>query len=301
MKKKILTILLCFGLVLLSGCSVPPQYGITQNGDGSVNQSLYIPFSATELRNNGVEIETCLEISNYIKGEFDKDYLNMYNNFIIRVNTDDGLSAQDKIALIRGCPTMEDMKGEGQLSGISYEFTFASAIHYYYFNYGMYYKDLIAELNKDDSIVENNFFTNKRINKGQTIFGQNSEFDEYNSFAEYITNKCSEVLKQYTNLSDEVIQTIVPTTYIYRYGTTSRRLHSDADLVRYINGIYYHEWNITLENSTREISTWQITANANVWYTLALLCGIILAVVLIIVCIIKEKKKKPQIEIIEPK
>ncbi len=301
MKKRFLTILLCFCLILLSGCSVPPQYGITQNNDGSVTQSLYIPFSATELNNNGVDIATCLVLSNKIKEVFDSNYLNMYDNFIVRVNTDEGLSAQDKIALIQGCPTREQLKGEGQLNGISYEFSFASAIHYYYFNYGMYYNDLIAELNKDDSIVENSFFTNKIISKGQTIFGQNAEFDEYNSFAEYITNRCSEILKLNTDLSDEIIQTIVPTTYIYRYGTTSRRLHSDADLVRFVNGIYYHEWNITLENSTREISTWRITANANVWYALALLCGIILTVVLILVCVFKEKKKRPQIEIIEPK
>ncbi len=299
--KKILTIILCLGLVLLSGCSVPPQYGITQNGDGSVTQSLYIPFSAIELNNNGVEIETCLEISNYIKAEFDKNYLNMYDNFIIRVNTDNGLSAQDKITLIQGCPTKEEMKGEGQLSGISYEFTFASAIHYYYFNYGVYYNDLIAELNKDDSIVENGFFTTKRISKGQTIFGQNDQFDEYNSFAEYITNRCSEILKENTTLSEQVIQTIVPNTYIYRYGTTSKRLHSDADLIRYINGIYYHEWNITLENSQREISTWQISANTNVWYALVLGCGIILSTVLIVICIYKEKNRKPKIEITEPK
>ncbi len=301
MKKSFLTILLCFCMVLLSGCSVPPQYGISQNMDGSVTQSLYIPFSATELNENGVDVATCLIISNKIKDIFDSNYLNMYNNFIIRVNTDEGLSAQDKIALIQGCPTREELKGNGQLSGISYEFNFASAIHYYYFNYGMYYNELIAELNKDESIVENGFFTNKKINKGQTIFGENQEFSQDNTFAQYITNQCSEVLKQYTTLSDEVIQTIVPTTYIYRYGTTSKRLHSDADLVRYINGVYYHEWNITLENSTREISTWQVTANANVWYALVLGCGIILSVVLILVYVFKEKKKKPQIEIIEPK
>ena len=292
MKKLFITLLLCCCVFLFGGCSSAPQYSVAQNKDGSVEQVLFIPFYISELQNQGVDNETCLILSNEIKNYFDKDFLSMYNNFILRVNLDPSLTSNDKSILIQGCPSVDELSGTGQLNGIVYKLNFDSAIHYYYFNYAVYYSDLIDLLNKDDSIVEQGLFTNKKINKGQTIFGENKQYDEYNTFAEYITNQCYQILKNNTSLSDESINLIVPSTYVYSYGTSSKRLHSDADKIVYSNGIYYHQWEITLENSTREISTWRITINANVWYAFVLGVGIIFALTLLIINKIKEKRNE---------
>ena len=296
MKKKIFGLMVCLFAFILCGCSVPPQYTIAQKSDGTVLQSIYIPFSAEELANVGLSLDKIASLSNEVKLEFDKNFSNMYNNFIVRVNTDPSLSDADKLYLINGCPKIEDMSGDGQLAGISYDFEFATAIHYYYFNMGMYYEELIQELNNDDSIVNEGFFTDKKINSGKSIFGVNTQYDSSKTLAQYISNYCYTVLKNQTTLTDEAINSVIPKTFIYRYGTPTKKLHSNADVVRYVNGVYYHEWNITLDDSEREVTTWQIIVNNNVWYAVALLGAIILAIVLLIIGYIKFKKEKKSIK-----
>ena len=293
MKKKLLCLMICLFSFILCGCSVPPQYTIAQKSDGTVSQSVYIPFSAEELSNLGLSLDVIASLSNDAKYTFDMYFTNMYNNFLVRVQQDAGLSEEDKQYIINGCPTIQDMQGEGQLAGISYDFEFATALHYYYFNMeGYYYNDLVEELNKDDSIVEEGFFTDKKISSGKSIFGVNVQYDSSQTFAQYVSNQCYSILKEQTTLSDEAINSVIPKTFIYRYGTPSKKLHSNADLVRYVNGVYYHEWNITLNNADREITTWQIIVNNNVWYALALIGAIILAFVLIMISYIKTKKEK---------
>ena len=110
-------------------------------------------------------------------------------------------------------------------------------------------------------------------------------------FAEYLNAISKDILKQKLNdsttLTDEQKTTIYnevpPKDFLYRYGTSSRRLHSDADQKRNINGMYYHEWNMSIDDADREISTWNTYANAKVWYGLALIITIVLVVVLMLI------------------
>ena len=295
MKTKILVFFICLCAVLMCGCSVQPQYTISQNTDGTISQMVYIPFSGAELQNAGVDLNMIAELSALTKNTFDNYFLNMYNNFVTRVNTDEGLSESDKMALFAGCPSSNDISGKGAFNGIEYKFTFASAIHYYYFNMGLYYNELVEELKKDESVTQHSFFTNKIITTTKTIYGVNVQYDENGTFAEYITNTCRTLLKENTALTDEQIEGIIPKEYIYRYGTPYKRLHSDADLIRDINGVYYHEWNIDIENSDREISTWRIYANQNVWYVVILASGVVLTTVLIIIYYVKNRKKQKSV------
>lgn len=301
MKKKFLVLIICLCSILFCGCSVPPQYTIAQKSDGTVQQLVYIPFSGAELQKVGLDIGKISQLSSYTKQKFDSYFNNMYTNFVTRVSTDTGLTSADKLTLLGGCPSQADVKGKGDFNGIQYELNFASAIHYYYFNMGLYYEDLVNELKKDESIKENSFFTNKIINQSKTIYGVNTQFDENNTFAEYITSQCRQVLTENTTLTSEQIESIVPKTFVYRYGTPTKKLHSDADVLRFIDGVYYHEWNITLENSGREISTWTISPNRNVWYAIILLLALLLLAILIIVYYFKHKKEHPRIIIEEPK
>lgn len=300
MKKKLLAIILCLCSFLLCGCGVPPQYTIAQKSDGTVEQLVYIPFSGAELQNLGVHLSTIAEISNSIKQVFDNYFNNIFTNYMTRLRTDPYFNAEQQLYILNGCPAANDIEGEGDFSGIEYNFYFDSALHYYYFNRGMYYEELVEELNKDESITQEGLFTNRITNTSKTVYGVNTQFDQNKTFAQYIVAQCEEALRDKTNLTEEKIQSVLPKTFVYRYGTSSKRLHSDADLVRYIDGVYYHEWNITLEDSAREISTWQITVNRNVWYAVILGSAILLALVLILVCYIKNKKSKVQIKVEKP-
>lgn len=306
--KKILIIVLCFFTVFLSGCQSEPQFTISVDSKGQVTQNVYIPFSVSELVQAGVDGAEATSIGTDIKTLFDNYFLNMYDNFETRLNIDTGLTEEQKSILLSSCPTREQVKGKGQMfensdiAGITYELNYKSVIAYYYFNFGKLYEDLLVELEKDESRLEHNFLTTDKINSTESIYGQNAGYAQTMTLAEYINKVCVDTLAQSTNLTVEQIDEIVPKDFIYRYGTTSKRMHSDADVIRNINGIYYHEWIIDLEQSDRIISTWYTYANQNVWYAIALGLTIIFVIVLILFNYFNERKKRStQLRIINEK
>ena len=295
---------MCLFSFVLCGCGVKPQYTIAQKEDGTVIQMVYLPFSGTELSNAGVTFEQVAELSNELKSTFNTYFLNKYTNFVTKVASDPGLSEPNKMAMLSGCPGQDEMSGDGTFSGISYEFNFASALHYYYFNSNLYYEDLLERLNEDTSVVQDGIFINKKVTTSTSIYGLKTSLDPDKTLAEYVTERCRLALKEKTTLHDETIEELVPKTYIYRYGTTTKKLHSDADVVRIVDGVYYHEWNISVDNSQRQLITYKISVNKNAWYAGLILITLVLLIVLFIVAKIKEgknKSKTPKIIIEQPK
>ncbi len=294
MKKSILLFFVFVMSLMLCGCSNAPTYSLAQKPDGTVTQTLFIPFVESELTELGVDNDAVTNLKNTIMQKFNTNFANLQQNFITKVNGDDTLSAQDKILMFAGCPTQMITPALSEI-GLLYTLTFSSAIHYYYYNSDMNYQELIDYLNQDTSIVENGFLTNRIVNTGTTVYGENTRFSENQTLAEYITSYSTELLRQNTSLTDEQIASVVPTTFVYSYGTTSGKLHSDADRVyHYADGVYYHEWDITTENSARQISTWTIEVNNNVWYVLILCCGFVLLLVLFLIDYKKNKNKEKQ-------
>ena len=79
------------------------------------------------------------------------------------------------------------------------------------------------------------------------------------------------------------------------YGTTDKRLKSDADYVENIEGINYHLWEIDSANAnykTAQLSYYYTTAVGTGWYIVALAVSIALAIFLIMVYIIRVIKDK---------
>ena len=294
MKKSILAIFVCILSIFLCGCANAPTYSLSQNTDGTVTQMFYIPFVDSELTELGVEADTVTDLKNSVMQRFNTYFMNLQQNFVTRVNSDEALTQQDKLLLIAGCPTGAILPALSEI-GIIYTLNFSSALHYYYFNSDMQYTELIAALNEDTSVVEKGFFTNRVISTGTTVYGLNTQYAENQTLAEYITAYSTELLQQNTDLTDEQIASVVPTNFVYSYGTTSSKLHSDADRVyHYANGVYYHEWDITTENSDRQISTWTIQVNTNVWYVVILCGGFVLLGVLFLVDYLRKRKHAEQ-------
>ncbi len=294
MKKSILAIFVCILSIFLCGCANAPTYSLSQNTDGTVTQMFYIPFVDSELTELGVEADTVTDLKNSVMQRFNTYFMNLQQNFVTRVNSDEALTQQDKLLLIAGCPTGTILPALSEI-GIIYTLNFSSALHYYYFNSDMQYTELIAALNEDTSVVEEGFFTNRVISTGTTVYGLNTQYAENQTLAEYITAYSTELLQQNTDLTDEQIASVVPTNFVYSYGTTSSKLHSDADRVyHYANGVYYHEWDITTENSDRQISTWTIQVNTNVWYVVILCSGFVLLGVLFLVDYLRKRKHAEQ-------
>ena len=295
--KRVLVVIICLCMFLLCGCTVPTQYTLEQKENGEVTQTIYVPFSVQELAEYGIESSTARGIGDEVKNRIDEKFENRYQIFLAKLASDDGLTDDDKNLLESFCPTQEDMYGKGRLfgnstsTGITYEFKFKNALAYYYFNTDYKYDELIQELKKDDAKIVHNFLTTDKIYTNKTIFSVNVEYATTMSFAKYLNTISRDILKKElkdnTILTDEqkekIYNEIPPKDFLYRYGTSSRRLHSDADQIRNINGMYYHEWNMSIDNADREISTWNTYANAKVWYALALIITIVLVVVLMLI------------------
>ena len=268
-----------------------------QDADGNVTQTIYLPYNVAELCKAGLDYFSAAEIANNLKSEFDTYFLNKYINFETRLDADTTLTESDKEVMKSCCPTIDDLKGKGYIfgnsdkSGIIYTLEFKNVIAYYYFNMNYNYTKLIEELNKDDSITKEHFFSKDVVNSGTSIYGAETDLSSELTFSEYVTYSARQILRA-KGMSDEKIESIVPKQYIYRYGTSSKRLHSNADKVFTNDGMYYHEWTIDVENSTREIITWRTYAKTNVWYISALCLTIALVGILSVMAIIDGKKQK---------
>ncbi|MGN1227273.1 MAG: hypothetical protein ACI4TX_01370 [Christensenellales bacterium] len=82
--------------------------------------------------------------------------------------------------------------------------------------------------------------------------------------------------------------TLEDVAYVYKYGQKYSRLHSDADSITKEDDVYIHTWN--LESKDQTISLFRTYANANAWYILAVLGGVLVTVIIIVIAKIKGKK-----------
>lgn len=292
MKKKLMAVLLVLVSVFFSGCSSAPDYTVYQNTDGSVVEIIGVPFSVTELRRLDVSEQTAIKIGDSIVNSFQNYYNANLNNYIVRVEKDytDGVfTLQERNYLLSNDSVVTQKSGNYE--NILFQTVYKNALVYHYYKSGMQYKELIAELEKDNYEYKKSFFTYNRLTVSTNIFG--AEVKDGTPLLTFLNHQITSILTEdYINLTQNQIADLVPKTYVYRYGTTSRRLHSDADR-KYFNGeLYLHEWDISAENPKREISTWTTHANGNVWYVGALIIGIAVIIVLSVRYKIKHKKSE---------
>ena len=308
MKKKIVAILLCFCSFLLCGCSEPVEYSIYQDSSNRVCEVTYVPFSASELRLLGVGEDIILQMQSKIIEQVYSYYAAQKESFVKRVTFDMNLTAEDKQLLIsqynNGVEDVYAMVGEVPTAGvvkdtnyIKFALRYDSAICYYMAKLKLSYKQLVEYLSKDDSEIIEALFANKKVSSGKTVF--DLQYDENRTLAQYIIEQCRGILDDNTALSDAQIAEVLPHEFLYRYGASSSRVHSNADKTFYSDGVYFHEWTLdvisnqagAVEIENKEVKTWTTHANKNVWYALALVGGFALVGVLFAVDFFKNKNK----------
>ena len=86
---------------------------------------------------------------------------------------------------------------------------------------------------------------------------------------------------------------------LYTYVTESRREHSDADYVTYMDGKYYHTWVVDSENIAEPITLYYNIANRGNCILLCIGISILVCGVLLIIGLIVDKHKKKKQIIIE--
>lgn len=95
------------------------------------------------------------------------------------------------------------------------------------------------------------------------------------------------------HFSKEIVDSEEKPTFVYSYGTTHKRIHSNADYV-YEDGLYYHVWQVGYEDLPQENSIELYTVNAvrGWWYLAALAGALFVSAVGIIIFVVVDKKKK---------
>ena len=321
MKKKLLAFLLVFCAFVLCGCSSPVEYSLYTDSQGQVYEVNYIPFSCSELRSLGVDEVVILQMQNRIVERIYSYYSNQRASFVNRVNLDPDLTDADKILLKsqynKGMPDANIPVGatgdyaisvagiDQNTNYIKIALKYESVVCYYMAKMNMSYTEMMKEVQKDDAEVVEGFGTNKKVNSGTSVFAL--MYDSERTLTEYVLNECTEILKANTNLTDEQILNILPSKFLYRFGTTSSRLRSNADNKTQAyddNGgtIYFHEWTMQtgvnergkLDLENKPIQTWTVHANKNVWYVLALASGLVVVGAMFVYDYFKNNKNKQE-------
>ena len=142
---------------------------------------------------------------------------------------------------------------------------------FYLYNYGTTIPPDDDESN--DNILTFDWLTTKVESVQTTAFANNGSIVNYfmNQFGSY-------------GFSESDV------SYTYTYGTNYRRLHSDADTIKNVNGIYMHTWD--LESKDQEITLYRIIANTTGWYIIALGTGVVTAIIITIIAYTRKNKSK---------
>jgi len=134
----------------------------------------------------------------------------------------------------------------------------------------------------DDNQIVSNWFVSKYIIKTNNTFSNIEDLEGDRNFYDYYTSTYGEYTIEDVNL-------------VQIYGTTNKRLKSNADYVEKIDGVNYHLWEIDTKNGaykTCELSYYYLTAVGTGWYVLALGLAGLLAIVLVIIWLVKSSKNK---------
>lgn len=134
--------------------------------------------------------------------------------------------------------------------------------------------------------VTKNFFTKTRIDRTERIGSIVEASGVKTYFATYFEQKVLELLlTKYPNvLSGAQIKSA------YVYAAEHKRLHSNADVVAFAQGKYFHQWDLTLKNE--DVVFYTISARVEIWYTTAIAAGFLTLGIVFLVGFISDNKKK---------
>ena len=275
--KKIILILLAT-VFLFTGCA-SVKYTVVDSGS-YLQQNVQVTLDSNTLSSKGLAVE---DVKSEITSVVNRLYENSRNYFLNNLQM---LIVNESLTPTQVNEIMEAIRVTKKWvddTTFIYEIIFtgvnASDLQlsytevFYLYNYGSTVPP--EDDDKNPNILTFNFLTTKVQNTQTTAFANN------NTILEYFTNKFGE----YGFTEDDV-------RYVYSYGTNYRRLHSDADEIKYVNGIYMHTWELADKNE--EITLYRLIANPTNWYIIALCVGVGTALTLTIVSLIKQRKIKSQ-------
>lgn len=268
MKRKILSVLIIIMAILtFSGCA-KVTFSVVTNKDGNIIETVYVQpdyekFSAAGYSRYTVNERIVSIYKSYIKEQealFNEYNLTEYQKTYVLNHIDNRFSIDDGVIIL-------------------------SRIYDSYSDY-IYFNRLLDSVGIDTSQTEESFLYTLKSSTTKTIF---SQLNEENSLVKYIEEMFSIEFDCPFELKD--------VNFAYEYGDTDKKQHSNADTKYQEDGIYYHQWEISSSNLSREITFYKYEKiNTLNWYYIALYLTAIFLIIMLsigkIISISRKIKKK---------
>lgn len=291
MKKKLLAIFVClFSVLLLCGCG-SVSYILQVDSTGVVTQAVVLTFSKKDIESAG---KTVLDFRNTVEAVGNAIVQNSINSFKESHNLTDEVETYggEKVAfstiinytLKHMDPQNGKPKYEWQISNTDSDTIICTISLRYLTIYAYYYfHDVYPDTPEDDSnkTTEDHAFYVKKITESKSPFYDLKNDNVAKYFLEYFGDDTFD-------LSDM--------TYSFCYSTTDTKLYSDATKTYTTSsGNIVHQWDYTAADLAEEngglFHTYTIKIKAYMWYMLAMIISLLVALVLIIYIKIKKQKE----------
>lgn len=276
---KISKILMSFLLIVVTmcfcACSTVRSMTIT-NDDGTIDELVYVTLDRGKLDNAGYTSTDIEELKARINSTALSKAREIVENFNSRINNDllVAMDAETKDTLL------EFKNGISVVGNTWNDLTYVLGLRFKNSDVYKYYYNITAS-STVNSTKEEHFLYTRVYYYGLNMYVDYSEL--YSSlYAEFSANYPEFIESEESEL-------------LYTYVTDLRREHSDADYVSFMDGKYYHTWVVDKENITEPVTLYYNIANSGNCILLCIGVSIVVCLILLIVGIVIDKKKKQKI------
>ena len=294
MKKKLLAIFLCiFSVILFCGCG-SVSYVLQVESSGVVTQAIVLKFSRTAIQNAGKTLPDFQYHVQYVGNQVVHNSITSFessHNLTDEMTTYSGETVSFASIVSYTLENMDPQNGkpkyEWESNGDEITCTitlrFLTIYAYYYFH------DLYPDTPEDDSnktIVDHAFYL-KKITENKSPF-----FDlQNNDVAQYFLNYFG---------TDKF--TLADMDYAFCYSTTDEKLYGDTNYTYTAsNGNKVLVWEYSAADLAKEnggmFHTYKVSIRAYLWYMLAIVISLVVAIVLSIYSVNRDKKKIKQLDL----
>ena len=280
LRKILMICLLVVVTISFCACSSVRTMTVT-NADGTIDELVYISLDTQALIDAGYDNLDIESMQTDITTTAKREASNIVDNF--KQSIDDLLAFNFTMDFKTRTDLLNIRDGLEVVTSSWQDNTYVIGLRFSDINVYRYYYN-ITETTEIQPINEEHFLYTKVIYSGLNLYVNYS--DLYLKLNQEFSAKYPEFIENENEL-------------LYTYVTESRREHSDADYVTYMDGKYYHTWIVDGDNLGEEITLYYNIANRGNCILLCIGISILVCGVLLIIGLIVDKHKKKKQIIIE--